>query len=103
MLVAGSENPSALAANLGNCGNLFNTPSDGYVATEFASFSSRSFTFDKSASVYVTPWRQPRSGSYAVSPPAYSRFAVCINGPVEPIEKLIQPDKSDVVLSRGAW
>jgi hypothetical protein len=26
---------------------------------------------------------------------------VCINGPLEPIEKLIQPDESDVVLSRG--
>jgi len=47
----------------------------GYVAAEFASFSSLSFTFGKSASAYVTPWpaTTPARLSYAV--PSYSRSA----------------------------
>ena len=54
MLAAGSENPSALATNLGNNGNLLHTPSGGYVAARMLQFAG--FTFRKFASAYVTPW-----------------------------------------------
>jgi hypothetical protein len=54
------------------------TALDRRAASEYGAvrtFAYGDVTFDKSASVYVTPWRKFCSGSYAASSPAYSRFA----------------------------
>src|SRR5580693_4730861 len=52
----GSLNPNGLATNLGNNGNLLNTPSGGYTAVEMGFIQFAGFTFGRSASAFATPW-----------------------------------------------
>jgi Porin subfamily len=52
----GSFNPNGLATNLGNNGNLLNTPSGGYTAVEMGFIQFAGFTFGRSASAFATPW-----------------------------------------------
>jgi hypothetical protein len=75
MLAAGSENPSALATNLGNNGNLLHTPSGGYVAARMLQFAG--FTFGKFASAYVTPWHGYPGNNAARRPPDRHSRAGC--------------------------
>jgi hypothetical protein len=51
-----TTNPNSLATNLGNNGQLLDTPGGGYVAVEMAFVQFAGFTFGKSASAYATPW-----------------------------------------------
>src|SRR5882757_5144045 len=51
-----TTNPNSLATNLGNNGQLLDTPGGGYVAVEMAFIQFAGFTFGKSASAYATPW-----------------------------------------------
>ena len=51
-----SRNPNVLATNLGNNGQLLDTPGGGYVAVEYVFIQFAGFTFGKSSSAYSTPW-----------------------------------------------
>src|SRR4030081_3003034 len=51
-----SRNPNVLNTNLGNNGQLLDTPGGGYVAVEYVFIQFAGFTFGKSSSAYSTPW-----------------------------------------------
>ena len=53
----GSFNPNSLATNLGNNGNLLNTPGGGDVGVLDVFLQFAGFTFGKSASAYASPWQ----------------------------------------------
>ncbi|MDB5551848.1 MAG: hypothetical protein JWL86_1832 [Rhizobium sp.] len=55
-LGASTFNPNSLATNLGNNGQVLDTPGGGYVAVENAFVQFAGFTFGKSSSAYATPW-----------------------------------------------
>jgi hypothetical protein len=51
-----TQNPNALATNLGNNTNLLDTAGGGYTAVEKVFIQFAGFTFGKSSSAYATPW-----------------------------------------------
>jgi hypothetical protein len=51
-----TANPNNLATNLGNNGQLLDTPGGGFVSVDFVFIQFAGFTFGKSASAYATPW-----------------------------------------------
>jgi hypothetical protein len=51
-----TQNPNALATNLGNNTNLLSTNGGGYVSVEYVFIQFAGFTFGKSSSAYSTPW-----------------------------------------------
>jgi len=52
-----TQNPNALATNLGNNPNLLSTQGGGYLSVENVFIQVAGFTFGKSASAYSTPWQ----------------------------------------------
>jgi hypothetical protein len=52
-----TTNPTALATNLGNNGNLLSTTGGGYLTVENVFIQFAGFTFGKSASAFATPWQ----------------------------------------------
>jgi hypothetical protein len=52
-----TQNPTALASNLGNNPNLLSSNGGGYASVEMVFIQFAGFTFGKSASAYATPWQ----------------------------------------------